>query len=82
MVAEHPLQRQTADALPLELARPAKCCVIVWCGVLHYLWRAVDRHGVVLHILVQAAAKRFFKQMLRGMRYKPRRVITDGSPQL
>jgi putative transposase len=35
-------------------------------GVLHYLWRAVDQHGVVLDILVQgrrngAAAKRFFK---------------------
>src|SRR3954469_8314502 len=33
-------------------------------GVLHYLWRAVDQHGVVLDILVQdrrnaAAAKRF-----------------------
>jgi hypothetical protein len=53
VVAEHPLQCQTADALPLELARPAKCCVIVWCGVLHYLWRAVDRHGVGLDILAQ-----------------------------
>jgi len=38
-------------------------------GVLHYLWRAVDQHGVVLDILVQdrrngAAAKRFFKRLL------------------
>ena len=37
-------------------------------GVLHYLWRAVDQHGVVLDILVQdrrngAAAKRFFKRV-------------------
>jgi len=36
-------------------------------GVLHYLWRAVDQHGVVLDILVQerrnsAAAKRFFRR--------------------
>src|ERR671917_2981709 len=35
-------------------------------GKLHYLWRAVDKHGVVLDILVQGrrnagAAKRFFK---------------------
>ena len=49
-------------------------------GVLHYLWRAVDQHGVVLDILVQdrrnaTAAKRFFK---RGLRYKPRRLVTDG----
>jgi putative transposase len=34
-------------------------------GVLHYLWRAVDRHGVVLDILVQdrrngSAAKRMW----------------------
>jgi putative transposase len=25
-------------------------------GVLHYLWRAVDQHGVVLDILVQERA--------------------------
>src|SRR4051812_48034770 len=36
-------------------------------GTLHYLWRAVDQHGVVLDILVQdrrnaGAAKRFFKR--------------------
>jgi putative transposase len=52
-------------------------------GVLHYLWRAVDQNGVVLDILVQerrdgAAAKRFFKRLLHGLRYKPRRLITDG----
>ena len=52
-------------------------------GVLHYLWRAVDQHGVVLDILVQdrrnaTAAKRFFKRLLAGLKYKPRRVITDG----
>ncbi len=52
-------------------------------GVLHYLWRAVDQDGVVLDILVQArrnatAAKRFFKRLLAGLRYKPKRIITDG----
>jgi putative transposase len=52
-------------------------------GVLHYLWRAVDQHGVVLDILVQekrdgAAAKRFFRRLLKGLKYKPRRLITDG----
>src|SRR5689334_21067811 len=44
-------------------------------GVQHYLWRAVDQHGVVLDILVQerrnaAAAKRFFERLLQGLRYK------------
>jgi putative transposase len=52
-------------------------------GVLHYLWRAVDQNGVVPDILVQerrngAAAKRFFKRLLHGLRYKPRRLIADG----
>jgi putative transposase len=52
-------------------------------GALHYLWRAVDQHGVVLDILVQdrrnaAAAKRFFKRLLHGLQYKPRRLVTDG----
>src|SRR5919202_4812413 len=52
-------------------------------GVLHYLWRAVDQHGVVLDILVQSrrnatSAKRFFKRLLVGLKYNPRRLVTDG----
>ncbi len=52
-------------------------------GKLHDLWHAVDQHGVVLDILVQDrrnanAAKRFFKRLLAGLKYKPRRIITDG----
>ena len=52
-------------------------------GQLHYLWRAVDQHGVVLDILVQerrnaSSAKRFFKRLLKGLRYKPRHLATDG----
>ncbi len=46
-------------------------------GALHHLWGAVDQHGVVLDILVQdrrngAAAKRFFRQLLAGLKYEPR----------
>ena len=45
-------------------------------GVLHYLWRAVDQHGIVLDILVQerrnaTAAKRFFKRLLAGLSVHP-----------
>src|ERR687894_141589 len=52
-------------------------------GELFYLWRAVDQHGVVLDILVQdrrnaTAAKRFFKRLLAGLKYRPRRIVTDG----
>jgi putative transposase len=52
-------------------------------GALHYLWRAVDQNGVVLDILVQerrnaTAAKRFFKRLLAGLKFRPRRIVTDG----
>jgi putative transposase len=52
-------------------------------GVLHYLWRVVNQHGVVLDILIQdrwngSAAKRFFKRLLAGLKYKPRQLVTDG----
>ena len=51
-------------------------------GKLHYLWRAVDQDGNVLDILVQSrrsakAAKRFFRKLLRGLRYVPRVLVTD-----
>jgi len=51
-------------------------------GMPHYLWRAVDQHGNVLDILVQKsrdkrAAKRFFRKLLKGLRYVPRVIITD-----
>ena len=51
-------------------------------GKLHYLWRAVDQEGHVLDILVQSrrdrqAAKRFFRKLLKGLRYSPRVLITD-----
>jgi putative transposase len=51
-------------------------------GKLHYLWRAVDQDGNVLDILVQSrrnakAAKRFFRKLLKGLRYAPRVLVTD-----
>jgi putative transposase len=51
-------------------------------GQLHYLWRAVDQHGIVLDVLVQRrrdgkAAKRFFKRLLKGLQYVPRVIVTD-----
>jgi len=51
-------------------------------GVLHYLWRAVDQDGETLDILVQPrrdkrAAKRFFRKLMKGMQYSPRKIITD-----
>lgn len=51
-------------------------------GSHHYLWRAVDQDGNVLDVLVQSrrnsnAAKRFFRKLLKGLRYVPRVIITD-----
>ena len=51
-------------------------------GITHYLWRAVDQHGNVLDVLVQSrrnakAAKRFFRKLLKGLRYVPRLLVTD-----
>ncbi len=51
-------------------------------GHRHYHWHAVDQDGNVLDILVQsrrnkAAAKRFFRKLLKGCTYVPRAIITD-----
>ncbi len=51
-------------------------------GKTHYLWRAVDQEDNVLDILVQsrrnkAAAKKFFRKLLKGCEYVPRVLITD-----
>jgi putative transposase len=51
-------------------------------GELHYLWRAVDQDGDTIDILVQkrrnkAAAKRFFRNLLKGQDKSPWQIITD-----
>ncbi len=51
-------------------------------GEQHYLWRAVDQDGHVLDILVQrrrdkAAAKKFFRRLLKDLASVPRVIITD-----
>ena len=51
-------------------------------GKQHYLWRAVDQDGEVVDVYLQykrngAAAKRFFKRLLRSHVSEPRKVVTD-----
>jgi putative transposase len=51
-------------------------------GRKYWLWRAVDRDGLVLDILVQerrnqAAAERFLRRVLDGEERAPRVVVTD-----
>jgi putative transposase len=51
-------------------------------GERHYLWRAVDHDGDVIDILVQslrdgAAARQFFRKLLKSQRLEPQRLVTD-----
>jgi putative transposase len=51
-------------------------------GKQHYLWRAVDQDGEVVDVFLQAkrdgaAAKRFFKRLLRSNGGEPRKIVTD-----
>jgi DDE domain len=51
-------------------------------GKRHWLWRAVDRDGLVLDMLVQErrnreAAERFLRRVLEGEGVAPRVVVTD-----
>ncbi|MFC1579242.1 DDE-type integrase/transposase/recombinase [Pseudomonadota bacterium] len=51
-------------------------------GKQHYLWRAIDQDGEVVDVYLQAkrdgaAAKRFFKRLLRSSGRVPRKVVTD-----
>ena len=56
--------------------------VISIAGRTHWLWRAVDQHGVVLDILVESrrnakAAKRLLRKLLKMQGAAPRVMITD-----
>src|ERR687888_2262882 len=51
-------------------------------GETHWLWRAVDQHGLVLDVLVQSrrdarAAKRLLRKLLKRQGRAPRVMITD-----
>ncbi len=51
-------------------------------GKQDYLWRAVDQDGEVVDVYLQtkrdgAAAKRFFKRLIRSHGGDPRKIATD-----
>jgi len=51
-------------------------------GKQYYLWRAVDQDGDVVDVFLQAkrdgaAAKRFFRRLLRSQGGEPRKIVTD-----
>ena len=58
------------------------CRTIQINGKQHYLWRAVDQDGEVVDVYLQArrdgaAAKQFFKRLLRSHGGEPRKIVTD-----
>ena len=58
------------------------CRTIQINGKQHYLWRAVDQDGEVVDVFLQArrdgaAAKRFFRRLLRNHGGEPRKIVTD-----
>ena len=51
-------------------------------GKQNYLWRAVDQDGEVVDVYLQAkrdgaAAKRFFRRLIRNNGGEPRKIVTD-----
>ena len=51
-------------------------------GKQQYLWRAVDQDGEVIDVFLQsrrdgAAARRFFRRLIKSNRGEPRRIVTD-----
>jgi putative transposase len=51
-------------------------------GQQKYLWRAIDQDGEVVDVFLQsrrdsAAAKRFFKRLIRNHGNEPRKIVTD-----
>ena len=59
-------------ATPSILTKSSPVCRTIQInGKQHYLWRAVDQDGEVVHVYLQAkrdgtAAKRFFRRLLRS----------------
>jgi putative transposase len=70
------------DLHGLAISGTSTKCFLKINGSIHYLWRAVDEDGEVLDIMVQSrrdkrAAKKFFRKLLKELRYVPRAIITD-----
>jgi putative transposase len=72
-----------AIAIPSSSMKSSPVCRTIQInGKQHYLWRAVDQDGEVVDVYLQtkrngAAAKRFFKRLLRNYGGEPRKICTD-----
>lgn len=53
--------------------------VVRICGKRMFMWRAVDREGEVLDVLLQkAAALKLLRKLLKRRGYAPDEIVTDG----
>jgi putative transposase len=70
-------------ATPSTLMKSSPVCRTIQInGKQHYLWRAVDQDGEVVDVHLQAkrdgaAARRFFRRLLRFNGGEPRKIVTD-----
>ncbi|MFT4519088.1 MAG: putative transposase [Halioglobus sp.] len=58
------------------------CRTIQINGKQHYIWRVVDQEGEVVDVFLQvrrdgAAARPFFKRLLRSYGREPKKIVTD-----
>ena len=76
-------RKHRATATPSSLMKSSPVCRTIQInGKQDYLWRAVDQDGEVVDVYLQAkrdgaAAKRFFRRLLRSHGSEPRKVVTD-----
>ena len=66
----------------MKFPRATRQVVVTIAGTTHWLWRAVDQNGHVLHILVQsrrnrAAGKRLLRTLLKTQCRPPSVMMTD-----
>ena len=72
-----------ATAIPSTSMRSSPVCRTIQInGRQNYLWRAVDQDGEVIEVYLQgkrdgAAAKRFYRRLLRSHGGEPRKIVTN-----
>ena len=76
------LQHDTASGDSLKAKGWILTESVVRYGKQRYLWRAVDQDGEVVDVYLQAkrdgaAAKRFFRRLVRSNGTEPRKIVTD-----
>ena len=81
---EDPSENTEATATPSTSMKSSPVCRTIQInGKLHYLWRVVDQSSEVVDVYLQgtrdgAAAKRFFRRLLKNHGCERRKIVTDA----